>query len=360
MHRIAPALIAISSLVVIACVPSATSGSARASAAPAYPVATVAPAASATASTRLVLDVPEETQALTVRMVAPRDTDPQIAAPSDPHVVAFDPAIPERGQLFVFLGGGGAPPANAQLILRQAAANGFNAIGLSYPNSPTRDICETNADPACYEKARLETLDGSDRSDLLAVTKANSIDGRLTRLLAHLAERYPWEMWHKYLDAGSVKWSLVRLGGISEGGSYVALIAREREVARVCMFESPVDLIGAPSAQQRTAPAWIAPAKVTPVERYYGLRHVRSSSPQAAGFASAWSTFGMDRFGPAADVDTAAPPYGGSHHLTTGLKVVDDGRPNLEHRAVAGDRVTPRTAEGKPALAPAWQYACFA
>jgi hypothetical protein len=309
---------------------------------------------------RLALVVPIEGPTLRTTMVSPQDTDPAIGAPNDPHLVVFDPAATPRRQLFVFLGGQGAAPSLASLIVRQAAANGFHAIGLSYPNAATREICETKlTEPDCYEKARLETLDGVDRTPLITVAPANAIQARLTKLLAHLAVLYPGDGWSAYLDAGAPKWSLLRLGGVSEGGSHVALIAREHEVARLCMLESPVDLIGAPTAQQRTPPTWISPAKATPVDRYYGLRHVRSSSPQAPAFAAVWSTFGMDRFGPPVDVDSATPPYGGSHHLTTGLKPVDDGRPNLEHRAIAGDRTTPRTVEGKPALAPAWQYACM-
>jgi hypothetical protein len=294
-------------------------------------------------------------------MVVPQDTDPAIGAPNDPHLAVFDPAATrKRQQLFVFLGGAGAAPSLVSLMLRQAASNGFHAIGLSYPNAAMREICETRlTEPDCYENVRLETLDGVDRTPLVTVARPDSIQGRLAKLIAYLAERYPGDGWGTYLEAGTPKWSLLRLGGASEGGSYVALMARQHEVARLCMLESPIDLIGAPNAQQRTAPAWIAAAKATPVERYYGLRHVRSSSPQATGFVAAWSTFGMDRFGPPVDVDSTAPPYGGSHHLTTGLKPVDDGRPNLEHRAIAGDRTTPRTSDGKPALAPAWQYACM-
>jgi hypothetical protein len=354
MRHIRPAPAIALVLTLASCAPAATIPAATPAAVQSDAYTTTPPSAP-----RPVLEVPVETQALTVRMVVPKEADPAVGAPNDPHVVAFDPAIAERGQLFVFLGGAGGPPSNAQLIVRQAAANGFHAIGLSYPNAATRDICEANADPDCYEKVRIETFAGVDRTDLVTVTAANSIQGRLAKLLTYLAERYPWEMWNAYLTSGAVRWSAVRLGGISEGGSHVALIARDHEVARLCMFESPVDLIGAPTASQRAAPSWIAPAKATPVERYYGLRHIRSSSPQAVGFVTAWATFGMERFGPAVDVDSASPPYGGSHHLTTGLKVVDDGRPNLEHRAVAGDRVTPKTAEGKPALAPAGQYACF-
>lgn len=353
MFHARPALPLAFALIVASCGPGPGAGAVATPVASAHTPAPSSPPA-------LVLDVPEERPTLRTIAVAPQDTDPAIGAPSDPHLVAFDPGATARRQLFVFLGGQGAAPALASLIVRQAASNGFHAVGLSYPNSATREVCETNvADRDCYEKARLETIDGEDRGAAVTIAPASSIQNRLAKLLAYLAARTPAEGWSAYLDGPAVKWSLLRLAGVSEGGSYVALLARDREVARLCMLESPVDLIGAPTAPQRTLPGWIAAAKATPVDRYYGLRHVRSSSPQAAAFPMAWTAFGMDRFGPAVDVDSVRPPYDGSRHLTTALKPVDDGRPNLEHRAIAGDRVTPRTPDGKPVLAPAWQYACM-
>jgi hypothetical protein len=136
------------------------------------------------------------------------------------------------------------------------------------------------------------------------------------------------------------------------------MIAREREVARVCLLETPVDLISPQGGERRLAP-WIGPARSTPADRYYGFRHLRSSSGLAPAFALAWSAIGMDRFGPATDTDSAKPPYGGSHHLTTNAEPVADGKGNLIHRSVVQDQATPRTPAGQPLFAPVWQYACF-
>jgi hypothetical protein len=308
----------------------------------------------------LVLQVPAERPTLKTYPIAPQDTDAAIEAPRDPHFIAFDSGAPSRGQLFLFLRGMAGVPADTSLIVRQAAANGFHAVGLAYPNvARLLDLCEKNADEQCFEKVRLETIDGQDRTPLLTITRPNSVINRLTKLIAHLATRFPSDGWSAYIDGEGPRWSKVRLGGQSEGGTHVALIARDHEVARLCMLESPVDLIGAAATAGRRVPPWIASARMTPVDRHYGVRHLRSSSVNAAAFAQAWTAFGMDRFGPAVATDTASPPYGGSHHLTTDAEPSNDGRPNLSHRSVAYDSAVAKTPSGQPVLAPAWQYACF-
>lgn len=350
-----PVVLALS-LVIVSCggpQPSSVQSPAQATAAP-----TVAPTPSPTPSA--VLQVPAERATLKTYAIAPQDTDAAIEAPRDAHFVAIDTDVPSRGQLFLFLRGMAGVPADVSAMVRQAAANGFHAIGLTYPNTVRLlALCEKDPDDACFEKVRLETIDGQDRTPLITITPPNSIQSRLTKLLTHLATRFPSDGWSAYVDGDGPRWSKIRLGGQSEGGTHVTLIARDREVARVCMLEAPVDLIGAASASARRLPPWIVPAQMTPADRYYGLRHLRSSSPQAAAFAQAWAVLGLDRFGPAVATDAATPPYGGSHHLTTDAQPIDDKGANLSHRSVAYDRALARTPSGQPVLAPVWQYACF-
>lgn len=337
------------SLVIVSCAPQPSS---------VQPAAQTTSVPSASPTPSLALQVPAERPTLKTWAIAPKDTDAEIGEWLDAHVVAFDPGVPPRGQLFLYLSVMLGTPADATLIVRQAAANGFHALGLSYPKLQDREICETNPDEGCYEKMRLEVIDGEDRTPLVTVTRANAIVNRLTKLLSHLAARFPADGWSAYLQGGAPRWAAIRVGGGSQGGSNVALIARDREVARVCLLEAPIDLIGAPGGARRLSP-WIVPARSTPVDRYYGFRYVRSSSVNAAAFPLAWTAFGMDRFGLAVDTDTVKPPYGGSHHLTTNAVPIPDGRPNLEHRSMAVDRLTPKTASGQPVFAPVWQYACF-
>lgn len=45
--------------------------------------------------------------------------------------------------------------------------------------------------------------------------------------------------------------------------------------------------------------------------------------------------------------------------MTDAAPAVDDGTPNLTHRSVVEDRLTPKAASGEPLFAPVWQYACL-
>jgi hypothetical protein len=88
--------------------------------------------------------------------------------------------------------------------------------------------------------------------------------------------------------------------------------------------------------------------------------HVHTSSATWPGFEAAWGLLGLDAFGPAVDVDSSQPPYRGSHLLTTdATPAVADDTPNLSHRSVVEDRLTPKNAAGQPMFAPVWRYACM-
>ena len=135
LGRLSRALAMTLVVAVVACAGASAPGSSNAPSA-----AGSAPPSSTTAPT---------TVAPQTREIAPRDTDSGIdAAGLDVHYVALDPGVTQRGQLFVFLtgfgatgfGGTDARPSSAystRLITQTAAAMGFHAINLSYPNTPT-------------------------------------------------------------------------------------------------------------------------------------------------------------------------------------------------------------------------------
>lgn len=308
----------------------------------------------------LILDVPTERATLKTTTVPPQETDPAIDTLPEPHLVAIDPLVTSRKQLFLFLGGQNyAPATNLNFIVRQAAANGFHAIGLSYPRTVNVTArCQSDPDEGCFGKVRSEIIDGTDRAPQVTITRANSIENRLVKLLSYLGSRFPDEGWSAYLTDGMPKWSMIRLGGHSEGGTHVALMANQHEVVRLCLLEAPVDLIRAAGGQRRLPP-WIEAARTTPVDRYYGFRHLRSDSPSAEARPQAWTTFGLDRLGQPVNTDDSKPPYSSTHHLTTNAEPIADGGPTLIHRSIVVDGATPKTPTGQPLFAPIWQYACF-
>lgn len=264
--------------------------------------------------------------------------------------VAVSPAGVGSGRLFVHLPGTGGKPANSLLVLRRAGTRGLHAIGLAYPNVPTVDsLCSASSDAACFEKVRLEIIDGADRTPLVSVSRTDSIENRLIAALTALSTLYPADGWAQFVASGVPKWDRIVISGHSQGGGHAALMARDRVMARVCTFASPKDT----SSFFNAPAAWQTMAHVTPADRYYGFNHQQDS--QATTLRN-WAALGMASFGAPVDVDVVAPPYAGSHQLTTNAAPAIAG---AYHGSVVVDRNTPLRADGVPLFTPVWDQMCL-
>ncbi|NJN64844.1 MAG: hypothetical protein HC882_08155 [Acidobacteria bacterium] len=203
-------------------------------------------------------------------LVFPADTDPAIDQWLDPHVAMLNGGVERRDLLFVFMPGSFGKPERTRLVIENAADQGYYALGLRYPNSWTvNTLCGATGSLACFEQVRLEIIDGVDRTPLVSISRANSIENRLAKALAWLASAQPGEGWERFLDAGQPRWERIVVAGHSQGGGHAPVIAKYREVARVNMLSAPNDFIGAALAN------WLDDPHVTPASRYFGFSHVR-------------------------------------------------------------------------------------
>jgi hypothetical protein len=288
--------------------------------------------------------------------IPPRDTDPQIDTDLQSHYAALNKSVPSKNQLFLFFPGTGGTPFFQQQLNNAAAELGFHVIGLNYPNDQAvnGDLCVgASADLDCYAKVRLEIKDGVDRTPLISITRANSIENRLIKLLVYLRAQFPDDGWGQYLtNEDTIKWSSIVVSGHSQGAGHAGIIGRYHFVARVVMFAG-MDYSG-----REMKPAnWIAvPASTpnaTPEERFYGFSHQRD---EAVNFvilsAQVWPAYGMNAFGPVVNVESAAPPYGNTHSLTSNLDTPTDNY----HGSVAVDRNLALQADGIPVYKPVWEY----
>jgi hypothetical protein len=306
---------------------------------------------------RPTMAVATELAPLVPRTVAPQETDPNIdwippgnANCTDPecnyHHVWLDPSQPSNGKLFVFLPGLApqAPrPRAHQLMPQEAARLGYHVIGLMYQNNVGPGGCVSSADPDCFEKVRLEIIDGVDRSQLVNVTEANSIDNRLTKLLLYLDAQFPAEGWSKFLHMGEPKWSEIAVGGHSGGAAQAALIGKTRHVNRVVMLSGPA----AESA------AWVTIGE-TPAAKHFELDHVRDHLATVI-FANV-GALDLERFGAPVQVELTEPPYDGTHILVTDLEPRGGYATPNPHNSTAVDRWTPLGPDGTPLLRDAWRY----
>jgi hypothetical protein len=108
-------------------------------------------------------------------------------------------------------------------------------------------------------------------------------------------------------------------------------------------------------AQPGQLAPWISAPGITPPEFYFGFTHLEDPLVLYDQQAAAWAGFRMDIFGSPTLVENSAPPYSGSHTLTTDLPPRSGS--NLEyHNVTAVDSATPLQSDGSPTFAPVWQY----
>ncbi len=315
---------------------------------------------SAVTPTPVATPAPAARPASVERLIAPNATDGVLSVRDGDHVaINPDPAVVPKGRLFVMLPGTGGVPRNQRDLTRTAGPRGYHAIGLAYPNdTAVGDLCAGNAEANCTGNVRREIVTGADLSPLVSIDVANSITGRLTRLLSYLARTYPTEGWDAFLTGGTVDWSLVTMAGHSQGSGHAAYMAKLYSLDRTVMFSGPSDI----GQVAGTSAPWLSLPNITPASRQYGFTHSGDELVPVALVQNNWGLLGLGAFGASVSVDATAAPYGNSHQLTTSVApnpnpVVTLSYPR--HLSTAIDSWVPVTASGTLLYAPTWTYLAF-
>lgn len=285
-------------------------------------------------------------------LIAPQTTDANISTNLNNHYVSINRGIARKNQLFVFLPGTGGIPLNTQEINNTAADLGFHAVNLTYPNDEAvGDLCGgLNTDLDCYGKVRLEIKDGTDRTNLVNVNRANSIENRLIKLLIYLRTQAPNDNWGQFLiNDTNLDWSKIVVSGHSQGGGHAGIIGRFHPVARVVMFaamdfnartNSPANWIGVPSS---------TPNASTP-DKFWGFAHTRDEIVTFNLLSTRiWTAYGMPNFGATVNVDSSAPPFNNTHSLTSNIDC-----DNFHGCVVVDARLVRQN--GVPVFKPVWEY----
>jgi len=281
--------------------------------------------------------------------ILPQHTDAAIGRWLAPHQVAVPEATTtRRHQLFLFFSGSFGNPGNQNLLISEALRAGYHAIHLCYPNSWTvAALCHRSSDPDCHGKVRSSIVDGKNRTSLIDITHADSIENRLTKLLTYLQKHSPGDGWEMYLDGEEIRWENIVIAGHSQGGGHAALIAKQHSVARCIMFGAPADF----SAVLRRPSPWLSSPQATPADRYYGFAH--SQDKGLNHILLAWEQLGLAQLGSPVNVDKTSNPYDQSHQLLTNAR---PARPGKYHGCVALDIQTPKSSDGTPLFRSVWQY----
>jgi hypothetical protein len=253
--------------------------------------------------------------------VKPSAASSCITTVDEPSQAYRDPAVPQKGLLAVFLPGTGGFPAQFPAFVQRGAARGYHSIGLAYNNGTSVNVtCNgTVANADCAGAVREEDFSGRDSSALVSVSREDSIEGRLIALLKYLSFHRPNDGWSQYLDAkGGVLWDKVSLNGNSQGAGHAGYISKVRKIYRLGMYAGPSDWVLATNVPAN----WYSLPTQTPADAIFGFVHLPDTLANASGdlnqVTSVWGA--ADKFnmaGAITNVASGAPPYGGSHRLTT-------------------------------------------
>ncbi len=267
--------------------------------------------------------------------VIPRDTDPEIGgAFNTPHGIYVDRQIVteqgaltarDRHELLLFLSGTNGNGEGAKAFCELAANLGYHVINLTYPDDIAASICAGDPNPAAFEEFRLVVIAGG-RSKHITINRADSIENRLSKLLAHLRQAQPTEGWDRFLNPdASINWPAIAVAGQSQGGGHAALLGIKHRLARVICTGSPKDY-----SKRLDAPAaWYAEASATPKACFFTFNHrqdVKACTPEQ--MLRNLAALKLDAFGPPVDAAKAAFPYQHTRILLTSWPEVTVAGPN--------------------------------
>jgi hypothetical protein len=244
-----------------------------------------------------------------------------------------------QGRLVVFLAGATSPPDRT--MTEYLASLGFHVLAPHYSNAygiPT--ICPENPDPDCHRLGRQEAFEGTDLSPFIKISRGNSIEERVTRMLEFLATDMPEGDWGFFLDGDLPRWDRITISGTSHGASTSGLIGMIRKTERVVMLSGPSDNIqGQPAAWTRRTP-------LTPIARFFGFSH--TADQQLPDHLRDFEA--MRLIGTPSSVDGAQAPFAGSHRLTTSAESTDG------HSSTKAGTSSPLNADGTFAFDPVWRF----
>jgi FG-GAP-like repeat len=288
---------------------------------------------------------------LQVYNVLPNTTDSRIDQALEVHYVAVNRSVPSKNQLMVFFPGTGGIPRGYKTFTELAANKGFHALALQYVNADSvNTLCSTTSNLDCYERCRLEIIDGMERTPLVNVNRPNSIENRLIKLLEYMHANHPNDGWLQFLDANdNIRWDKIVVAGHSQGGGHAGILGKKHRVARVIMFASADYNVSV------LAPAnWITAPGVTPNSDFYGFIHQRDQFLNYGVIVNQiWNSYGMLAFGAPVNVDNATSPFNNTHSLNSDWTTLPAG--SDYHSATVVDTRFP-IVNNQPLYKSAWEY----
>ncbi len=199
--------------------------------------------------------------------IAPPATDPAIETVHGPNIALYDPTVPSRHLLYLFITGTGGHATGSQRMDSIFATWGYHAISVDYEDNVIAVASAHSLDSTSFGRYRDAIVTGAPVSNLIKVDSANSILNRFQKLLVYLVRHVPDGNWGQYVKDGQPVWSKVIVGGHSQGAGHAPYIAKLFKVNRVLMFSGPQDFM---DNLDRPAP-WQRMKSATPPSRFFAF-----------------------------------------------------------------------------------------
>jgi len=259
----------------------------------------------------LLIYLPVNSQVVTWDSVRPSTTDNNIetGAFNIRHYMATSNA-PSKNTLVVFLPGTNRAPSSYLYMMEQIALLGYHVIGLMYKTDPAiNPICRSTDDVTCHWRARMETIDGTDRHPNVSVNVPNSIINRLEKVLQYVNTIHPSGGWDQYFSGGLLQWNKIIVSGHSQGASLAGILGKEFPVKRVVMW-SVIDFL-----DSGNIPDWVN--NTTNHEKYYAFIHAKDELVPFTRAQLGWDKLGMTEYGSMSSIDCNSYPFDNTHILYT-------------------------------------------
>jgi hypothetical protein len=281
-------------------------------------------------------------------------------APNTQHVLylpyARDPYY--RNNLLVFLGGANSQPDsdNNDQIYKVAAHQGYFVIGLSYfcgahnednPTAPPGAFSTCGSDLSCFGAAMDEVALGVDCPVCtgLDIDKhpQDALENRLLKVLQWAVYNHPGEGWERFLvkagpgpyDGDQINWSLITVGGFSNGSSYAAYLGlKHPSIKRVALLNGPND--GHTKKRVWQAADYLQNQPGLTDTRYFGLVHFRNHEDKLYELMATYDALGVKGktyFDPKPNPNEATD-FNGAHML---ISIESETPPADGHTSVIKD-----------------------
>lgn len=299
--------------------------------------------------------------------LSPRAADPDAQRWISPHSFA-SPGSNAHGRLALLFPGTGGRPRDYRALVDHAAALGYHALALSYPNDVSINEM-AGEDPDAHLPLRLDHWDGGNRTGYVGLDAGEPILDRLVLALGKLAIQYPEQGWDAYLTdpvlrqdlsspgvreglEGRVRWDRVAALGHSLGGGYAALAATRHALDRAAVIGWADWCRGSGALASWTLATGGLP---TPQARRFALVHERDEMVPCGVATRVAASFCGN--GKRAMVESGTLPWDGARLLSTDFDPVTE-RPSAApcHNCLALDVCTPRWPDGSAVLEDAWSW----